>query len=56
MPHPEGMAAMLAGKTEIDAHFTTPPFQFIELEKPGVHRVTTSDEIRRADAISPEKC
>jgi NitT/TauT family transport system substrate-binding protein len=45
MPHPEGMASMLTRKTEITAHFTTPPFQFLELEKTGVHRVTTSDEI-----------
>ena len=26
MPHPEALAAMLSGKTEITAHFSSPPF------------------------------
>jgi NitT/TauT family transport system substrate-binding protein len=45
LPHPEGMASLLAGKTEITAHFTTPPFQDIELENPSVHTVISSDDI-----------
>jgi NitT/TauT family transport system substrate-binding protein len=45
LPHPEGMASLLTGKTEITGHFTTPPFQEIELQNPAVHTVTSSDEI-----------
>jgi NitT/TauT family transport system substrate-binding protein len=45
LPHTEGMAALLAGKTEITAHFTTPPFQDIELENRTVHTVISSDHV-----------
>jgi NitT/TauT family transport system substrate-binding protein len=45
LPHPDGMAALLAGKTEITAHFTTPPFQDIELENRAVHTVISSDDV-----------
>ncbi len=45
LPHPEGMASLLTGKTEITGHFTTPPFQDIELQNPAVHTVTSSNEI-----------
>jgi NitT/TauT family transport system substrate-binding protein len=45
LPHPDGMAALVGGRTEVTAHFTTPPFQFIELEKPGIHKVTGTKEI-----------
>lgn len=42
--HPDAMAAML-GNTEINSHFAIPPYLQIELRTPGVHVVTTSDEI-----------
>jgi len=42
--HPDAMAAMLGG-TEINSHFAIPPYLQIELKTPGVHIVTTSDEI-----------
>ncbi len=42
--HPDAMAAMLGG-TEIDSHFSIPPYLQIELRTPGVHVVTISDEI-----------
>lgn len=42
--HPDGMAAMLSGN-EIDSHFTAPPFQYQELERPGVHTVLNSYEL-----------
>ena len=44
MKHPDGMAALLSGG-EVTAHFTAPPFQYQELEHPGVHKVTDSYEI-----------
>jgi NitT/TauT family transport system substrate-binding protein len=46
MPHPEGLAALLSGNTRlISAHFTTSPFQNIELRDPRIHRILTSTDI-----------
>ena len=44
MPHPEGLAALLSGKI-ISAHFTTSPFQNIELRDSRIHRILTSTDI-----------
>lgn len=44
MPHPEGVAALTSG-TEITAHFTSPPFQYQELQEPGIHRVLSSYDV-----------
>jgi NitT/TauT family transport system substrate-binding protein len=45
MAHPDAMAAMLSGAGGITAHFTSPPFQYLELRKPQVHRVLSSYDI-----------
>jgi NitT/TauT family transport system substrate-binding protein len=45
MSHPDGMAALLARKAGITAHFTAPPYMYLELEKPGVHRVLESYQV-----------
>jgi NitT/TauT family transport system substrate-binding protein len=45
LSHPNGLAALLAGKTEITGHFTTPPFAALELNDPKVHKVTTEAEL-----------
>lgn len=45
MKHPDGMAAMLSGAGEVTAHFTAPPFQYQELEKPGVRKLLNSYEV-----------
>lgn len=42
LPHPEALGALIGGKTEIKAHFTSPPFQYIEAKAPGIHRVLNS--------------
>jgi len=42
MSHPDGTAAMMAGKLEITAHFTSPPFQYQQLENPAIHKVLSS--------------
>jgi NitT/TauT family transport system substrate-binding protein len=44
LAHPDGMAAMLSGK-EVNSHFTSPPFQYQELEKPGIHTVLNSYDV-----------
>src|SRR5882724_5925291 len=45
LPHPEALAVMLAGKTEITAHFTSPPFSYIELQDKNIHRVLNSVDL-----------
>jgi len=42
LPHPDAMAAMMSGKTEIDSHFASPPFSYKELQDPRIHRVFKS--------------
>jgi NitT/TauT family transport system substrate-binding protein len=45
MSHPDGQAALLSGNSEVDAHFTSPPFQYQELDKPGIHKVLDSYQV-----------
>lgn len=45
LSHPDAMQALLSGKSEIDAHFGSPPFQEQELKKPGVHTVLDSYDV-----------
>ncbi len=45
MKHPDGMAALLSGRSEITAHLTSPPFMFQELNDPNIHRVFSSFEV-----------
>lgn len=42
MKHPDGMAALLSAGNEVTAHFTAPPFQYQELDHPGIHKVLDS--------------
>jgi len=43
--HPEAVAAILSQRSEITAHFASPPFFSQELKDPGVHRITSMEEI-----------
>lgn len=45
MAHPDAMGAMLSGAGGITAHFTSPPFQYLELRKPQMHRVLSSYDV-----------
>jgi NitT/TauT family transport system substrate-binding protein len=46
MPHPDATAAIIAGGTEINAHFGNPPFQEQELAKnPKAHIVLSSYDV-----------
>ncbi|MDB5360176.1 MAG: transporter substrate-binding protein [Rhodospirillales bacterium] len=42
MAHPDAAAALLGGGSEIDAHFTSPPFSNQELANPKVHKVLSN--------------
>ena len=42
LPHPDASAALIAGKSEITAHFSSPPFQYQALEHSNVHKILSS--------------
>jgi NitT/TauT family transport system substrate-binding protein len=48
LTHPDGVIALLSGKTEVTAHFTSPPFHQRERRDPAVRTITTSNEIMGA--------
>ncbi|OWY26742.1 ABC transporter substrate-binding protein [Herbaspirillum robiniae] len=45
LSHPDATAALLAGGSEINAHFSSPPFQYQALENKNVHKVISSYDI-----------
>ncbi|MES2257640.1 MAG: ABC transporter substrate-binding protein [Pseudomonadota bacterium] len=42
--HPEAVGSLLSHKTEITAHFTSPPFSYQEAKDPSITRVLSSSE------------
>lgn len=45
MRHPDALAALTSGGTEINSHFANSPFQEQELQNPNVRRVLSSYEV-----------
>lgn len=45
MSHPDGLTALLSGRSEITAHLSSPPFQYEELERPGMHKIFSSFDV-----------
>ncbi len=45
MSHPDAQTALLSGASEIDAHFSSPPFQYQQLKQPGIHTVLNSYDV-----------
>lgn len=43
--HPDGVAALLSGKSEINYHFTSPPFHQRERRDPAVRTLLTTTEV-----------
>lgn len=52
MSHPDGMAALLSGGTEITGHFTGPPYSELELQHPGIHQVISSYQVLGGETTS----
>jgi NitT/TauT family transport system substrate-binding protein len=53
VPHPDAAAAVIGGKTEINAHFATPPFQDQVLAaNPNAHIVLSSYEVQGGPSSS----
>lgn len=42
---PDATASLLSGKSEIDSHFASPPFNYTELANPAIHNVLDSYEV-----------
>jgi NitT/TauT family transport system substrate-binding protein len=45
LSHPDGLAQMMSGKSEITAHLTSAPYQYEELDDKRVHRVLNSYDV-----------
>lgn len=45
LPHPDAVAALLSGSTEISGHLSNSPFQDEELKSPRVHKVFSSYDV-----------
>src|SRR4030081_3629561 len=45
MSQPGGPTALLSVQPEIDAHFGSPPYQYQQLKRPGIHTVLNSNDI-----------
>ncbi|MCC6468990.1 MAG: ABC transporter substrate-binding protein [Alphaproteobacteria bacterium] len=52
LAHPEGVAALLSPGSEITGHFTSPPFQYQELENPKISRVVSSYDVTGKSSFS----
>lgn len=48
LDHPDGMNALLA-RSEVSAHFTTPPYLLKELDEPGIHQILDGREVMGED-------
>ena len=45
LPHPDATASLIAGGTELNGHFSNPPFQDQELRNPKVHVVLNTYDL-----------
>ncbi len=45
LSHPDGLAQMMSGKSEITAHFTSAPFMYQEIADSRIHRVLNSYDV-----------
>src|SRR5438105_4439303 len=43
--HPDAMIAVINGSSEVNSHFSAPPYQYSELKAPGVHLVLDSSDV-----------
>lgn len=43
--HPDAIAALMSMSGEINSAFSAPPYQYVALERPGIHLVTTAEDI-----------
>ncbi len=56
LPHAEAAAALISGKTEITAHFASPPLMYAELRHPGIRRIASSFDATGGPATTTHLC
>jgi NitT/TauT family transport system substrate-binding protein len=45
LPHPQAMQALVRRQAGVTAHFCAPPFSYLELRQPGIHRVLNASDV-----------
>jgi NitT/TauT family transport system substrate-binding protein len=45
LTHPDGVAALLSGRHEVNLHYTSPPFHQRERKDPAIRTIQTSNEV-----------
>ncbi|WP_428103282.1 ABC transporter substrate-binding protein [Candidatus Rariloculus sp.] len=45
MTHPDGVVALLSGSSEVNAHYTSPPFHHREREDPSIRTIMTTNDV-----------
>lgn len=45
LPHPEAFSALMSGRTEVVAHFASPPYSARELADSKIHKVIAASEV-----------
>ena len=54
MGHPTAAIAVISGKSEVDSHFSYPPYSLQELRTPGVHAVLWANDVTNGPATTIE--
>ena len=54
MGHPTAAVAVMSGKSEVDSHFSYPPYSLEELRTPGVHAVLWANDVTNGPATTIE--
>jgi len=54
MGHPTAAVAVISGKSEVDSHFSYPPYSLEELRTPGVHAVLWANDVTKGPATTIE--
>jgi NitT/TauT family transport system substrate-binding protein len=54
LAHPDAAVAVISQKSEINSHFSYPPYSLLELRVPGVHAVLWSNDVTNGPATTIE--
>jgi NitT/TauT family transport system substrate-binding protein len=54
MGHPTAAVAVMSGKSEVNSHFSYPPYSVEELRTPGVHAVLWANDVTNGPATTIE--
>src|SRR5262249_42499563 len=47
LQHPDAYKALIAGRSQVTAHFASAPLQYVELSHPTIHRVANSEDVTK---------